>query len=114
MKKTNRKPSVYTVYVIEFSADILTRRRFREANPGYTYDPAHPPVYVGYSVLTPEERFEQHRHGTKASRYTRHHVIRLRMDLADGLVFPTHDQAERMEKQHALLLRARGHGVWKN
>ena len=113
MTTTTRKPPVYTVYVIELSADILSRRRFTEANPGYTYDPAHPPVYVGHTVRTPEERFEQHRTGTKASRYTREKAVRLRMDLAGELVFPTRDQAERMEERHAAILRTKGFAVWQ-
>ena len=71
MSTITRKPPVYTVYVIELSADVLSLGRFAEANPGYTYDPARPPLYVGHSVRTPEERFEQHRIGEKAYRYPR-------------------------------------------
>jgi hypothetical protein len=82
MATPTRKPPIYTVYVIELSADVLTRRRFIEANPGYIYDPAHPPLDVGHSVRSPEERFEQHKIGKKASRYTRGNAICLRMDLA--------------------------------
>ena len=113
MATPTRKPPVYTVYVIELSADILARRRFAEANPGYTYDPTHPPVYVGHTVRTPEERFEQHRAGIKASRYTRGKAIRLRMDLAGTLVFATRKEAEIMEKRHATILRERGFAVWQ-
>ena len=113
MATTTRKPPVYTVYVIELSADILKRRRFREANPGYIYDPAHPPVYVGHTVLTPEERFEQHRTGTKASRFTRGNAIRLRMDLARKLAFPTRKEAEIIEARHARTLRSQGFAVWQ-
>ena len=42
MATPTRKPPVYTVYVIELSPDVLSLRRFAEANPGYTYDPTHP------------------------------------------------------------------------
>ena len=114
MTTITRKPPVYTVYVIELSADILKRRRFREANPGYTYDPTHPPLYVGHSVRSPEERFEQHRSGFKASRYTRGNAICLRRDLAGSLIFPTRRDAELMEERHAMILRERGYAVWQN
>ena len=108
-----RKPPVYTVYVIELSPDVLSLRRFAEANPGYIYDPAHPPLYVGHSVRSPEKRFEQHRSGFKASRYTRSNAIRLRMDLAGSLIFPTRSEAELIEQRHAAILRERGYAVWQ-
>ena len=114
MATPTRKPPIYTVYVIELSADVLTRRRFIEANPGYIYDPAHPPLYVGHSVRSPEERFEQHRSGFKASRYTRGNAICLRRDLAGSLIFPTRRDAELMEERHAMILRERGYAVWQN
>ena len=113
MTTITRKPPVYTVYVIELNADILARSRFREANPGYTYDPAHPPVYVGHTVLKPDERFKQHRSGKKASRCTRGNAIRLRMDLARKLVFATRREAELMEERHARILRSKGFAVWQ-
>ena len=114
MTTITRKPPVYTVYVIELSTDVLSLGRFAEANPGYTYHPARPPLYVGHSVRTPEERFEQHRIGEKASRYTRGNAICLRMDLAATLVFPTRSEAELIEKRHAAYLRAKGYAVWQN
>jgi len=108
-----RKPPVYKVYVIELSPDVLSLKRFAEANPGYTYDPTHPPLYVGHSVRSPDERFEQHRSGFKASRYTRGNAIRLRMDLAGSLIFPTRSEAELIEQRHAAILRERGYAVWQ-
>lgn len=109
-----RKPPVYSVYVIELSPDVLSLRRFAEANPGYVYNPARPPLYVGHSVRSPEERFEQHRSGFKASRYTRGNAICLRRDLAGSLIFPTRRDAELMEERHAVILRERGYAVWQN
>jgi hypothetical protein len=114
MTTITRKPPVYTVYVIELSADVLSLGRFAEANPGYTYNPARPPLYVGHSIRTPEERFEQHRIGEKASRYTRGNAICLRMELARRLVYPTRAEAELMEQRHAAHLRSKGYGVWQN
>ena len=113
MNITTRKLPVYTVYVIELNAEVLDRRAFAEANPGYTCDPARPPLYVGHTVRTPEERFEQHRTGTKSSRFTRGNAVPLRMDLAPGLVFATREEAELMEHQHAEHLRAQGYAVWQ-
>ena len=114
MATPTRKPPVYTVYVIELKADVLSLKRFAEANPGYTYDPTHPPLYVGHSVRSPEERLEQHRSGFKASRYTRGNAICLRRDLAGSLIFPTRREAELMEERHAVILRERGYAVWQN
>jgi predicted GIY-YIG superfamily endonuclease len=92
---------------------MLSLGRFAEANPGYIRSNS-PPLYVGHSVRSPEERFEQHRSGFKASRYTRGNAIRLRMDLADSLIFPTRSEAELMEERHAAILRERGYAVWQN
>ena len=113
MNITTRKPTVYTVYVIELSAEVLDRRAFAVANPGWSNDAARPPLYVGHTVRTPEERFEQHRTGTKSGRFTRGNALRLRMDLAPGLVFATREEAELMERQHAEHLRAQGFAVWQ-
>ena len=113
MASPTGKPPVYTIYFIELSPEVLSLGRFAEANPGYTYDPTHPPLYVGHSVRSPEKRFEQHRSGFKASRYTRGNAIRLRMDLAGSLIFPTRSEAELIEQRHAAILRERGYAVWQ-
>jgi hypothetical protein len=114
MATPTRLRPVYTVYVIELSADVLSLGHFADANPGYTYNPARPPLYVGHSVRTPKERFEQHRIGKKASRYTRGNAVCLRMDLAGSLIFLARSEAELMEERHAALLRAKGFAVWQN
>ena len=114
MKKTPRVQPCYHVYVIELRADVLALGHFAEANPGYDYNPKHPPLYVGMTGRSPETRFEQHVSGYKASRYTRRNAKRLRMDLVGELVFATRAEAERMEELQALQLRARGYAVWQN
>ena len=114
MTTITRSKPVYTVYVIELHAKVLTHRRFAAANPGYRYEPSRPPVYVGHTVHSPEKRFEQHRSGTKASRFTKDNVRSLRMDLAGNLVFATRKEAEAMEAEHAICLRAQGYAVWQN
>ena len=97
MNTTARKQPEYTVYVIELRAAVLSLGRFAEANPAYVYEPTRPPIYVGMTAHTPEKRFDQHRNGYKASRYTQDNVIRLRMDLAGELVFSTRAEAEAAE-----------------
>src|SRR6185436_11682070 len=67
-------PRIYRIYVIELR-DAAGRRRRRD----------RPCVYVGQTVVTPEERFAQHRAGHKASRVVRRHGRRLRPDLYEGL-----------------------------
>ena len=114
MKNATRIQPCYHVYVIELRAEVLALGRFAAANPGYEYDPEHPPLYVGITGRSPETRFEQHVSGYKASRYTRRNAKRLRMDLAGELVFTTRAEAEHMEELQAVQLRARGYAVWQN
>ena len=114
MKTGTRKKPEYTVYVIELDAAVLALKKFVKANPDHAQDPEHPPVYVGHSVHRPEKRFEQHKSGTRANRFARDYGVRLRMDLAAGLVFATRAEAEAMEAAHAESLRARGYAVWQH
>lgn len=58
------------VYVIELEREAGVRR-----------DPRIPWVYVGSSVRTPEERFEQHLEGYKSARLVKRFAKRLRPDL---------------------------------
>ena len=114
MNTSARKQPEYTVYVIELCAEVLSLGRFAEANPTYVYEPSRPPIYVGMTAHTPEKRFEQHRTGYKASRYTRKNAIRLRMDIAGELVFSTRAEAEAAEVLLANVLKSRGFAVWQN
>ena len=69
----------------------------------------HPWVYVGQTATTPEERFEQHRSGYKASKHVRRHGVRLRPDLyGDQPVLRTKAEAESYEAWLALSMRANG------
>lgn len=114
MNSATQETPKFTVYVVELDANVLLLGRFAEVNPRYVYKPSRPPIYVGMTAHTPEKRFEQHRKGYRAGRYTRSNALRLRMDLAGKLVFPTRAEAEEMEKFHATRLRARGYAVWQN
>ncbi len=62
------------VYVIELEPAAGRRR-----------DPRLPWVYVGSSARSPEQRFEQHLTGYKASRLPRRFGLRLRPDLYEDL-----------------------------
>ena len=55
--------STHNIYVIELSQEVLTNKKFREANPDYIS--GKPLAYVGMTSRTPEARFEQHKTGIK-------------------------------------------------
>jgi hypothetical protein len=95
-------PRVYRIYVVEL-ADAAGRRRRRD----------RPCLYVGQTVVTPEERFAQHRRGHKASRVVRRHGRRLRPDLYDGLpLLASREAALVLEARVAAELRSRGYRVF--
>lgn len=104
----------YHIYVIELNPQVLQQGRFAEMNPGYTYRPDRPPLYVGMTGRTPEIRLEQHKSGYKASRYTKRNTLWLRLDLVSDIGPLIHDEAMRMEVERAEALRARGYAVWQN
>ena len=97
-----RRPSrIYRIYVVEL-ADAAGRRR-----------PDRPCVYVGQTVVTPEERLAQHKAGHKASRVVRRHGLRLRPDLYAGLpLLASREAALVLEARVAAELRARGYRVF--
>ena len=100
-----RAPNQYHVYVIELKPEAIHAARRRERPLPKCY-------YVGQSVRTPEERYQQHVDGYKsASIVTRHHV-RLRPDLfpAENPV-STRAEAEALEELVALALERAGHDV---
>jgi predicted GIY-YIG superfamily endonuclease len=99
------------VYVIELDRAVLGRRRFARANPGHR--PGKPCVYVGSTVLTPEERFEQHRAGIGANRYVRAFGVRLRpRTFRNYGPFETRAEAEEAERRLGERLRRKGYAVW--
>lgn len=53
----------YHVYVIELSEEALQTRTFR--NRGLTRKPGKDVLYVGMTALSPEERFENTKLGTR-------------------------------------------------
>lgn len=99
------------LYVITLHPDVLERREFREANPGYI--DGMPCVYVGMTIHTPGDRYRQHKSGYKSSRYPRRYGVELALELIDG--FDEGDYPEE-EKESALAewLRGQGIAVWQN
>lgn len=114
MAKQQSSTSHYHIYVIELDPQVLQQGRFAEMNPGYTYRPDRPPLYVGMTGRTPEIRLEQHKSGYKASRYTKRNTLWLRLDLVSDIGPLIHDEAMRMEVKRAEALRAWGYAVWQN
>ena len=106
-----RTPRSHHVYVIELAPDVWQHAKFRRANPDR--DPDKPLLYVGMTGLTPEIRFERHKHGVKDNKYVMNYGLRLRPDLYEGLNPLPRKEAEYMEQTLAKQLRADGYGVWQ-
>ena len=104
--------STHNIYVIELSHEVLTNKKFREANPDYIS--GKPLAYVGMTSRTPEERFEQHKTGYKSARLVKKYGIRLKPRQYTALNPMTYNEAIKMEKLKANQLRKRGWGIWSN
>ena len=104
--------STHNIYVIELSQEVLTNKKFREANPDYIS--GKPLAYVGMTSRTPEARFEQHITGYKSSRLVKKYGIRLKPRQYTALNPMTYNEAVKMEKLKTKQLRKRGWGVWSN
>lgn len=102
---------MYNLYVIELDRLVLKSSKFRNANPHRRDD--KPCVYVGSTVRSPEERFEQHKEGYKANRFVHQYGVRLKPRLYRNYQgYKTRKEAEEKEKQRAESLRKRGYAVW--
>jgi predicted GIY-YIG superfamily endonuclease len=102
------------VYVILLNDEVLTERRFTDANPNYKK--GQPCVYVGMTTENPEIRFLNHKNGNKANKYAQEYGEKLLPDLYDS-----HNkkrmyrwEAAKLEKQLAEELRSEGYAVWQN
>lgn len=69
-------------------------------------------VYVGETSLTPEERYEKHKSGHRASRKVQRFGVGLLPDLAPKSAFLTRQNALRAEARTAEKLRRRGYTVF--
>jgi predicted GIY-YIG superfamily endonuclease len=97
------------VYVVLLDPAAGRIRKVRAENP--KRDPKKPCVYVGMTGLTPEERFANHKMGTKAAWVVKRHGLRLLPDLYEHLNPMPYEAAAQMEKDFAEDLRRTGYTV---
>lgn len=101
------------LYVIQL--DPLVRkdsRAFRKKNPNYKADKHC--LYVGTTVLTPKERFAQHKTGIRFNRYAKRYGLKLLPELYRDQPILTANNYVEEEKAYAEALRIQGHAVWQN
>lgn len=101
----------YSVYVIEFSKEVLLDGRFLRGNPGYV--DGKPCVYVGMTGLDPDVRFDKHKAGIQSNRYVQLFGLRLLPDLYEAYNPMAYEAAREMEVELGILLREAGFGVWQ-
>ena len=101
----------FSVYVIALDSDVLRHPKFRKANPNYVA--GKPCLYVGMTGKTPDERFQQHKSGYRASKYVKRDGRHLRRRLYERHNPLTHDEAISLEVTLAENLRAKGYAVWQ-
>ena len=102
----------HNVYVVRLDEAVLDQNKFREANP--QYKPGKPCVYVRMTGLDPDERFQNHKAGYKASRIVKQfglYLMRKKYEQYNPLPYE-----EACEKEVALAddLRRKGYGVWQH
>ena len=109
----------YSIYVIGLNKDVLKEKKFRDANPNYIE--GKPCVYVGSTSKTPEKRFKEHITGARNKRgplyncFAKDYGLYLQPKQYRRFnPMATRLEAEEMEEERAILLRARGWGVWWN
>lgn len=99
------------VYVIELHPRVWNHPRFRKANPDH--DILKPCVYVGSTGLTPEDRFENHKHDRKGNTFVKQYGVRLMPELFAVYNPMPYRAALEMEVELACALREAGYGVWQ-
>jgi predicted GIY-YIG superfamily endonuclease len=97
MRLASQLTSPHSVYV------VYLRNPRGDGKAGY---------YVGMTGLTPEQRFANHKAGTKAARVVQRFGVRLVPKLYAHLNPMTYPKALAMEKQLARELRERGFQVF--
>jgi predicted GIY-YIG superfamily endonuclease len=108
--RPQRQPELHhNVYVVLLDPAVGKIRKVCADNPGR--DPKKPCVYVGMTGLTPEERFANHKAGTKAAWVVKRYGIRLLPELFAHLNPMPFEAAVQMEKDLAEDLRRAGYTV---
>ncbi len=107
-----RQPREYRIYVIELDGAVWEKSAIRSRNPERRMD--KPCLYVGYTVHTPEQRFQQHKSGDHDAPIVRHFGLELKPRLYDNApITNSRLDAERAEAHWADRLRRKGFGVWE-
>jgi predicted GIY-YIG superfamily endonuclease len=104
-----RSADHHNVYVVLLDSAARNGRMVRLANPAR--DRKKPCVYVGMTGLTPEERFANHKAGTRAASLVKRYGIRLLPELYQHLNPMPYEAAVRMEADLAEDLRRAGYTV---
>jgi hypothetical protein len=99
----------HNVYVVLLGSAVGKIRKVRVENPNG--DPKKPCVYVGMTGLPPEERFANHKAGTKAASLVKRFGLRLLPELYEHLNPMPFEAAARMEVDLAEDLRRAGYTV---
>ncbi|HXP59777.1 MAG TPA: hypothetical protein VN829_04750 [Dongiaceae bacterium] len=99
----------HNVYVVLLDPAVGRTRKVRAENP--KRDPKKPCVYVGMTGLAPEERFANHKAGTKAAWVVKRHGLRLLPELYEHLNPMPYEAAAQMEQDLAEDLRQAGYTV---
>lgn len=97
------------VYVVLLDPAVSRIARVRAANPGR--QPDKECVYVGMTGLDPEERFANHKSGTKAAWVVKKFGVRLLPELFAHLNPMPFEAAAQMEQDLAADLRRAGYTV---
>jgi SNF2 family DNA or RNA helicase len=98
---------IHNVYVVELDKKVLDRKKVRDLNP--SYNPDKPPLYVGMSGLSAEERFKKHKEGLKANTWVKNHGLKLRPEFHKNRL--SFFEAEKAEELLAKKLRRQGYPV---
>ena len=101
----------HNVYVVELSKEVLDQKKFIKSNPGYVA--GMPCVYVGMTGLDPDVRFDNHKAGIRANTYVTRFGLRLMTELFEHLNPMPYGDAQYMEVDLGIRLRAQGYGVWQ-
>ena len=102
----------YYLYAIRLRDDVLSRPKFRAANP--LYRAGKPCYYVGSSIYRPKVRFRKHLNGERSSKWVRDFGLHVATRKCKAM-FET-EPGDRIvaERNYAEELRAQGYGIWQN
>lgn len=97
------------VYVVLLDPKAARLSKMTRQNPHR--DPSKPCLYVGMTGLTPEERFQNHKNGLKASRIVQRFGIKLMPEFYECFNPMPFEAAAQMEKDLTEDLRKEGYTV---